>query len=160
MSRSGYSDEIEDPLELGRWRGAVKSAICGKRGQAMLRDLLAALDAMPEKRLAADSLVNADGEYCTLGVLGAQRGIDLASLDPDDFDRVAEAFGVNAKVVQEIVFENDERNYRFDYVKRLPVDIGPEVPYRMEWTQLQLDEGAERWKAMRSWVAKHIKEAA
>lgn len=56
MSRAGYCDDIEDPLELGRWRAQVRSATRGKRGQKLLRDLLAALDAMPEKRLVADEL--------------------------------------------------------------------------------------------------------
>ena len=56
MSRAGYNDDIEDPLELGRWRAQVASATRGKRGQRLLRDLLAALDAMPEKRLVTDVL--------------------------------------------------------------------------------------------------------
>ena len=42
---------------LIRYRGAVKSAIRGKRGQAFLREMLAALDAMPEKRLSAGALI-------------------------------------------------------------------------------------------------------
>jgi hypothetical protein len=37
-----------------RWRGAVKSAASGSRGQAFFRDLITALDAMPEKTLIAD----------------------------------------------------------------------------------------------------------
>ena len=159
MNRSGYSDDCgeDDPLVLGRWRGAVKSAIQGKRGQSMLRELLAALDAMPDKRLAANSLVNAEGEYCTLGVLGSQRGIDLEALDPEDYDQVADAFGVNAKVVQEIVWHNDELNYRWDYATRLNPEIGPPVPWHLHQVRLEFDEGARRWAAMRKWVATSIK---
>jgi hypothetical protein len=56
MSRSGYSDDCEDVLAWGRWRGRVASAIRGKRGQAFLKELLAALDALPEKRLVANDL--------------------------------------------------------------------------------------------------------
>jgi len=41
MSRSGYSDDC-DVWALIRWRGAVKSAIRGARGQAMLRELIQA----------------------------------------------------------------------------------------------------------------------
>ena len=48
MSRSGYSDDIDDNWAHIMWRGRVASSIRGKRGQAMLRELLAALDAMPE----------------------------------------------------------------------------------------------------------------
>lgn len=46
MSRSGYSDDCDDPLQEGRWRAAVNSAIRGKRGQAFLREALAALVAV------------------------------------------------------------------------------------------------------------------
>lgn len=56
MSRAGYCDDLDDPLEHGRWRAQVRSATRGKRGQKLLRDLLAALDAMPEKRLVGDVL--------------------------------------------------------------------------------------------------------
>ena len=58
MSRSGYHDDCEG------WdliRGAVKSAIRGRRGQAFLKEMLAALDALPEKRLITEDLV-IDGE--------------------------------------------------------------------------------------------------
>ena len=162
MSRSGYSDDCgdDDPLVLGRWRGAVKSAIYGKRGQAMLSELLTALDDMPNKRLAANSLVNAEGEFCTLGVLGAKRGIDLESLDPEDYDQVAAAFGVNAKVVQEIVYHNDEGYFRWEYVRRFKPEVGPDVPMHLDQVRIELDEGARRWKVMRDWVARHIKQEA
>lgn len=32
MSRSGYTDDNDDPLAHGRWRQAVKRALEGKRG--------------------------------------------------------------------------------------------------------------------------------
>ena len=35
MSRSGYTDDSEDPLALGRWRQAVKRSLEGRRGQAV-----------------------------------------------------------------------------------------------------------------------------
>lgn len=56
MSRSGYDDDSEDALAHGRWRAQVASATRGKRGQRLLGDMLAALDAMPEKRLVAHEL--------------------------------------------------------------------------------------------------------
>lgn len=61
MSRSGYNDDI-DNWALIKWRGQVASAIRGKRGQKMLRDLLAALDAMPEKSLIVHELESESGE--------------------------------------------------------------------------------------------------
>lgn len=57
MSRSGYSEDCDNDWSLIRWRGAVKSAIRGKRGQALLKEMLEALDAMPVKRLIRGELV-------------------------------------------------------------------------------------------------------
>jgi hypothetical protein len=52
MGRAGYSEDC-DGWALIRWRGAVTSAIRGKRGQAFLREMLDALDALPVKRIAS-----------------------------------------------------------------------------------------------------------
>lgn len=140
MSRSGYSDDLE-PWDLIRWRGAVKSAIRGKRGQAMLRELLAALDAMPVKELITEDLVDADGCYCTLGALGAARGMDLASIDAEDPHSVAEAFGIPRALAAEIEYENDE-------TPCYPIGGGG-------WAR---ETPAQRWVRMRAWVAKHLKD--
>jgi hypothetical protein len=56
MSRSGYHDD-GGGWSLICWRGAVAAAMRGKRGQAFLKEMLAAFDAMPEKRLVAGRLV-------------------------------------------------------------------------------------------------------
>lgn len=132
MSRSNYTDDCDDQWALIRWRGAVNSAIKGRKGQKLLSDTLKALDAMPEKRLIANVLVTEGGEYCTLGVLGAARGLDLTELDPDDSDRVAEAFGIADALAREIVYINDEGG-----------PWGGETP-------------EQRWSRVRSWVAGHI----
>lgn len=110
MSRSGYTDDCEDMWAHIRWRGAVNSAIKGKRGQKLLRELIAGLDAMPEKGLIAQEL-EADGEYCALGVVGCGRGIDLKSIDPEDYFAVAKAFDISEALAREIVFVNDEAGY-------------------------------------------------
>lgn len=161
MSRSGYTDECDDQWGLIRWRGAVASATKGARGQAMLRELLAALDAMPEKRLVAQAL-EADGEFCTLGVLGKVRGIDLASIDPEDYDAVAAAFGVAPALVREIVFENDETIVDHKWAE---FEVcGPMRPSYPDWgrhdrSRVVDDETApeRRWQYMRAWVASQIK---
>lgn len=136
MSRSGYSEDC-DGWALIRWRGAVRAAIRGKRGQHALREILAALDAMPKKALAAESLITASGEYCTLGALGVMRGLALDKLDPEDAKGVAAAFGIAPALVKEIVFENDECGPA-GYCGR-----GVELP-----------EG--RWHRMRGWVTSHL----
>lgn len=136
MSRSGYveyCDHYYDQWAHIRYRGAVKSAIRGKRGQALLRDLVAALDAMPKRELIANELVTANGEMCALGALGVARAMDMTRLDPEDIASVAEAFGVNEKLIREIVWENDEA-----------------------WGCRQ--SPAMRWKDVRDWAASMIKE--
>jgi hypothetical protein len=144
MSRHGYSDCCDDNWRLIMWRGAVASATKGARGQAMLRDLLAALDAMPVKRLITGQL-QVDGDYCTLGALGAARGLPLPklqSLDGEDWDieddaiddeELADMFNVAPALAREIMFENDEGCH---------YDATPE----------------RRWSYMRQWVAGNIKQ--
>lgn len=133
MSRSGYSDDCEN-WSLICWRGAVTSAMKGKRGQAFLLELRDAMDAMPEKRLVADVL-EADGQFCTIGVLGAKRGINMKALDPDDREGVAEAFGIAPALAAEIVFMNDEGSWN------------AETP-------------EQRWVRMREWVESNIQQVA
>lgn len=106
MSRSGYSDDC-DGWDLIRWRGAVASAIRGKRGQAFLRELLAALDALPEKKLIAGKL-EADGAYCALGSVGRLRGLDMSEVDVYDREAVARMFGIAEAMAAEIMYWNDD----------------------------------------------------
>lgn len=106
MSRSGYVDDF-DPWAMIRWRGAVSAAIRGRRGQALLRGLADAMDAMPEKRLIADEL-ESQGEHCALGVVGKNRGVDMADIEPDNEHQVSSAFNIAKALAQEIVFINDE----------------------------------------------------
>jgi hypothetical protein len=160
MSRAGYSDDC-DGWALIRWRGAVKAAITGRRGQALLREMLTALDAMPEKTLIAHNL-EADGEHCALGVLGAARGITLNELDPEDRNAVADAFGIAPALVAEIVYKNDEGIDEYDWVD---VEIcGPMRPHFPDWgrhartVRVHVRQVHERrWRWMRAWVAAQIK---
>lgn len=166
MSRSGYSDDHDDPLALGRWRQAVKRAIEGKRGQALLRELAAALDAMPEKRLASGSFATPEGEFCTLGVLGAARGTKMDDLgDEDDCDpeEVGRRFGIASAMAAEIMFLNDEH---VDDWKWIAVEIcGPVRPHWPDWgrhtksVSVPNTQAAEqRWAYMRNWVQEQLKE--
>lgn len=132
MSRSGYVDEMDDQWALIRWRGAVKSAIRGKRGQAFLREMRTALDALPEKRLIAYELEQ-DGDVCALGSVGKLRGIDMSKIDPEEYEQVSAAFGIPEALIREIEYENDEAS---------------------AWFKKDTDE--ERFVRVRSWVEKHI----
>ncbi len=132
MSRSGYSDDCET-WSLIRWRGAVASALRGRRGQEFLIELRDALDAMPDKKLIADRLQDTSGCFCTLGVIGAKRGIDMSGLDPNDREAVSAKFGIAEAMAAEIVFENDEA---WSWKRETP---------------------EQRWVRMREWVGQQIR---
>jgi hypothetical protein len=159
VSRSGYSEDMDDQWALIRWRGAVNSAIRGKRGQSFLRELLAALDAMPQKALIADELATADGEFCALGVVGAARGIDMEKIDPHDPESVAPAFGIAEALAREIVYHNDEA---CDDWMWCDIEIaGPMRPWlyerhRVSRSMPDPNAAEKRWRHMRAWVAEQI----
>lgn len=159
MSRSGYCDDIDDPLAFGRWRAAVNSAFRGKRGQRLLRDALDALDAMPDKRLVAKRLVVdgwqppwggdnvvvggddlADdrglplpmGSVCLLGAVAQQRKLSVSDVDPDDYATVAARFDIAEAMSREIVYMNDEGSSRY------------------------METPEQRWQRMRAWVASRL----
>jgi hypothetical protein len=168
MSRSGYSDDIEDPLALGRWRQAVKRSLEGKRGQALLRELATALDAMPDKRLFPGSFATASGEFCTLGVLGAAKGIKTDDLGDEDFcdtELVGARFGIAKAMASEIMYLNDEQVAKWHWQE---VEIcGPMQPwhahpygYKTLKRHVQMpneNHPQERWQQMRNWVSQQLK---
>ena len=140
MSRSGYTDDLDDGA-LGLWRGAVKKAIEGRRGQEFLRELAQALDAMPEKVLIADDL-EVDGQFCALGALGRARGLDMAKLDTWNCGQMAKAFGIAKALAAEVMYENDEG-----------IDVYARIDCKIEG----LDVAAERWRHMRAWALENLK---
>jgi len=108
MSRSGYDEsDCFDQWPWIMWRGTVASALRGKRGQAFLKEMLTALDALENKRLVAEALV-AGTEVCAMGAVAKARGIDMEMVDPEDPATVAGIFGIAGPMAQEIAYMNDE----------------------------------------------------
>jgi hypothetical protein len=111
MSRSGYSEDCDwDANESYLYRANVDRAIAGKRGQAFLKEMLAVLNAMPEKRLAAETIIK-NGEVCAMGAVARARGIDVSDIDPEDdyyhAQELSKRLGIASQLVREIAFEND-----------------------------------------------------
>jgi hypothetical protein len=131
MSRHGYSDDCDDYLQHGRWRGQVASAIRGKRGQEFLKELIQVLEAMPEKKLIRHELVK-DGQFCTLGAIGHARGINIEAIDPSDHEELSKKLNIAHQLVQEIEYENDENCWPTDEM---------------------------RWSKMYQWAKNHLKES-
>lgn len=131
MSRAGYTDDDSSEYPLALWRGAVMNSIRGKRGQALIKELVAALDAMPEKRLIAHELVS-EGGVCALGAVAKARGQDVSWVDPEAYEVVAKQFNIAEPLAREIEYENDEGFYG-----------SQETP-------------EHRWERMRAWAVENI----
>ncbi len=132
MSRSGYDDCYESDTPLEFWRSAVDRALYGKRGQAFLCEMLAALDGMKQKRLITDELVR-EGDVCALGAVAVTRGVDVADIDPYDRYQIAAAFGIAPAMAAEIAHENDGAS-----------------PQRDETPE-------QRYERVRRWVVEHLR---
>lgn len=135
MSRSGYTDDCDDVLAIGRWRGMVSSAIRGRRGQAFLREMAAAMDAMPEKVLIANELIDQDGDCCAIGSVCKARQLDVTGVDVNDRDEVGILVGIAPAMAAEIEHINDECG-----------------PYGRDETP------ESRWVRVRAWIDSKLKK--
>lgn len=131
MARLADADDYDYMWGPLKWRRHAPNAIRSRRGQAFLRELIEALDAMPAKRLIAGDL-EYEGEVCALGSVGIKRGLDLRKFALNDYERIANALGIARPLVQEIEWINDE-----------PV-----------WS----DNPERRWRRMREWAVQHLKQ--
>jgi hypothetical protein len=90
-----------------------------------LKELDAALEALPVKRLIANEL-EIDGEVCAIGAVGRARGIEMSKFDMEDCyvsNEIANAFNIANAMTCEIMYVNDEFYYsspeeRYEEVRR------------------------------------------
>lgn len=137
MSRSGYDEDCYNSWDLIRWRGAVASALRGKRGQAFLEEMLAAMDAMADKRLIANELEE-NGEVCAIGAVGRARGLgNMREFDPEDHEAIAALLKIPHALACEIMHEND-----------------------LEWAYWSNETPEQRFSRMRAWIESKIKRRA
>ncbi len=135
MSRSGYSDDCEN---LALWRSAVDRATFGKRGQAFMRKLRDALDAMPNKRLIIDAIADESGNVCALGAVDPKAPAYEA-------EELADHFGIARALAAEIVYRNDE-----------DAPLYEERDIAGRFVRCEAETPEKRWTRMRAWVEKQI----
>jgi|GEM_PF-1275436 len=113
--RSGYLDDYE---YMDLYRANVNRSIKGKRGQFFLKQLLEALEAMPEKALLKEEVF--DGKrYCPLGAIWKHRGLSnyiFKESFQDYKDEWGEIFAKGLNIAKclanEIIFINDSGCFR------------------------------------------------
>lgn len=164
MSRHGYIEfDGDDPLQEGRWRGALMAAIRGKRGQAFFQELVDALDAMPVKEIAAHSFVQG-GQVCALGAVALKRGIDVSEFEqPEDeeewehevnHEALANKFGIAECLAREVMFENDDCD-QWHWEDDGSVCEG--IRYGETRKHRTNELPTERWQRMRDWAVRQIR---
>ncbi len=106
--RINISDDEERPGQFALWDANVRRSMKGRRGQRELRELEAALVALPEKRLIRDELTDEAGGVCAIACYARHKGLDLSRFDPEDeSDAVGVAAGMPRLVAWEVVAQND-----------------------------------------------------
>ena len=106
--RINYSHEENYPGQFELWQANCERSLRGKHGQLELRELRAALLALPDKRLIHELLEDEEGGVCAIGAYGKHKGIDLSKFDVDsDTDEVGIAGGMPALVAWKVVEMND-----------------------------------------------------
>ncbi len=140
MSRT-WEGESDNPLDWGRYEAAKRSTLRGRRGQAFLRELVAALDALPQPELSEGALGDQrTGCVCALGAVALAQGQSFADLAKDDGngspDEAAEWYSISPTLANEIISAND------DWRDGNTVDVR-----------------RSRWRHVRAWAVRHLIEA-
>lgn len=168
MSRSGYYDDTDDPLVIGRWRAQVASSTRGKRGQRLLRDMLAALDAMPEKRLVSGVLMVSS----EIDERNAQKWVDLFK-DPTAADRYREHYVATRPTTfkegdvcalgalgrargLDMTGLDPEQPEGVAAAFDIAEPLAREIVYMNDEGGYRTETPEDRWKRMRKWVAARI----
>lgn len=158
--RINYTDEEERPGQFALWDANCRRSMRGRSGQRELRELEAALLALPEKRLIRGSLTDDEGGVCAIACYAKHKGLDLSKFDPEDeSDEVGIAGGMPRLVAWAIVALNDVTLDTIWEVAHGPIQLGhghykggipliremtPEERYErvLVWVRARLTNGA------------------
>lgn len=155
--RIGYSEDEEYPGQFNLWQANCYRSLQGKAGQAALRELEAALIALPTKRLIAGKLVE-HGDVCAIGALALHKGATEEGLEQHDeeyMEGVGMEYGLPKLVAWKVVEANDidneeyslyapgpNANHFYGYVPgySLRVEVTPEQRYdsMLKWVRSML----------------------
>jgi hypothetical protein len=136
--RISYTDQEYFPGQFGLWQGNCNRSLMGRGGQKSLRELEAALLALPDKRLVSGEFDNGE-DVCAIGALARHRRIVPKSDPESEMEEVGVECGMPRLVAWKVVEVNDTYfDFRYEGGER--VAYTPEERYSkvLEWVQLQL----------------------
>jgi hypothetical protein len=152
IMRINYSEDEDYLGQFNLFQANCQRSIEGKAGQKSLRELEAALLALPEKRLIADELENAEGEVCAIGAIKKYRGVDVES-DPQEMEEVGVELGMPRLVAWKVVALNDFDNG--EYVEA----FGPTYHGMKLWEFVPVTP-ERRYEMVLAWVRQQIQSEA
>ena len=117
--RVDYSEDEDYGGQFNLWQANCRRSRQGKKGQAALRELEAALMNMPVKRIQKDVFVEPSGETCAIGALMLDRKVsagmtrvqavaECSALEPLDTEEHGISIGLPRLVAWSVAVENDE----------------------------------------------------
>ena len=151
MSRIDYGDPGDDPI-TPLWPAIATRAIQGKPGQAVLKELMAALLSLPTKRLIAGEWV-LNGEVCALGALDIARTMHRTGACWDSARMVVECF-----IDEYSSFGQDALDTPEDVQARLHITptLAWEIMEKNDVAAMHLTP-EQRYKKVLAWVSMQIK---
>ncbi len=149
-------DEEDRPGQPALWQANCERSMRGRAGQRELRELEAALLALPEKRLIGDRLTDDEGGVCAIGCYAKHKGLDLSRFDPYESDEVGVAAGMPRLVAWKVVELND---VTLDTVWAVAADPlnRPETAYQGGIPHVRDMTPEERYEKVLAWVRSRLR---
>lgn len=146
MSRVHSNDNYHEVL---LWRANLRRQLAGRRGQQLLRELLAAIDALPEKKLGTQ-LYDGD-QVCSFGAVALQRRV-AAGEEPQ-------------AVLADLQSHNDEADDGLmpdwaEWYLQIPPHMAWEIPFVNDNEYGDLETPEQRWIRVRAWICANLKDEA
>ena len=130
--RLSYSEDEDFAGQFFLWQANCERSLRGRQGQVELKELRAALLALPQKRLILGLLEDEQGDLCAIGAYAKRKGLDLSKYDVDsDTPDVGIEGGMPRLVAWKVVEMND---IEFDH-------LTPEKRYEqmLAWVESKLN---------------------
>lgn len=167
--RLNYTEDEDYPGQFNIWQANCRRSLQGKRGQASLRRLEAALVAMPTKRLIREAIseVNESAgrlEVCALGAVAMMEGHEQILYSDESPEQAGETMGFPRLVAWKVVEQNDiqlDGRYVTAEGPTMPIDRWYRDHYENQGVRQWMDyTPEERYDSVLAWVRSELRSEA